>query len=326
MLLLSIPAVLTPVSATFAPNPEADATLRIANAFAALERDGPTEAALAELRAALRTAPPALRSSPALREMDRLLTTVEDPYLARALLPLLKSGGNDTAALTGHIDQVLALLEQLDRDLGMQSALLASEFQRLNATASRFNLSDPEAFEASLQHASPEEVAAFVGALAGFVHTWNATSRSPVAANLDAMLTALLPVQEALVRAEAGALPSAAVQDAYRDALLALQQVADRYDPATLFPDDHLTAEDRALLAKFKADLKANLTAMAGGEDVLVQEAFLDVPEALQYPYTAGMGPVSVDGVPVDALPVPVPFTNLDHLLPQAQNGDAVHA
>src|SRR5687767_1053274 len=117
-------AVLLGASAASAASPSilrADAERRVErveSAFEALAAGGPSAAAVAEARRALDGAPPALRSSPLLADVDQMLALFDDPAVQRMMAPLVESG-----LLTGEGDFIDKSAEISERFTSLQGEL-----------------------------------------------------------------------------------------------------------------------------------------------------------------------------------------------------------
>ena len=312
----ALAAVLLMLAATAAPSAGAQVLAadearaeRLADALAAVQTVGPTPEVIAEARAAMADAPAALRTSPLLRDLEEAIDLLDTPFAAALLAPFLKQGAMDDPQAI--VDQAAALekaLADVMGQIGLDPALLKEDYEALRKAAQGFDLTSEDAFRASLQARSDEEIRAFMAQLGSFVHRWNETAGTEFTASLDATVSELLRHGPADVRADL--LADAALSARYRETASMLERIQRDLVPERHLPEGRttLSPEDQAAWDGFIAGLRANASTIAHAQ----QDPFLGFPGLDQYPYDAAAGPVTIDGQPVPGAALPEPPAPID--------------
>lgn len=306
---LMLAATMVPSASAQVLEDEAGRAQRLGDAVDGLMAGGPTPEALAEARAAMADAPPALRTSPLMRDLEEAIALLETPFAARLLAPLLKEDAlDDPAAILARAQGQEAALADVQARLGLDPEVLKDDWDALKAASEGFDLTGEEAFRASLQRRSDDELRAFMLQLGAFMRRWNETSGTEVAASLDATMTEILRHDPQELRADLAA--DAALSARYREAVALLEDVQSRLlpDETLAEPASPLSPEDQAAWDAYVATVRANAASIAG----LDQDPFLALPQASEYPYDLGAGPVAVDGQPVDGAALPEAPSPLD--------------
>lgn len=279
---------------------------RLTDAFASIRR-GDMEA-LPTARAALDDAPLALRSSPALRELDRLLTTLDNPAVAQTMAPLLATGILDGTPeeVAARAEDIEARMREIQAEIAMDTELLAPQWNALVKATERFNVSDPALFETQVRTMSDDELAAITASLTAFTSAWAQTADTELAHRMDEVAKGVLTRAPGDIQAEGEMDPE--LFASYQEAFRILDEIHAKMKPESLLGTN--ATYDVEMWEAYKANAKTNLTAMfdamGATEDPFVSEPLLDEPA---YP-ALSTGLVAVDGVTLpdvdlNALPLP---------------------
>ena len=269
---------------------------RATEAVQAVAADPSTEN-LAAVRAAIDDLPPALRSSPALREMEAAMQALEDPLVQRLLLPLLRAGafGNVTQPQVDRVEN--AVLTARDR-IGLDHASMSAQVEATRAAIAGLDLRDEASFRAGIEALSDDEVAGLLAQMSAFSGAWSGSSDSALADDMAETIAGLSAHSPGELRADV--LEDPALAASYQRTMLEFQAIAEdlQAELEAELAATPMSAEDAEMMEAFRGALVGQMqqSAQMMGLD---QDAFFGIEAAQGPAYQDTRGPLAIDGKPV---------------------------